>query len=124
MLELVSGSTLSNKKATVKSLTSKRFTDFLDNTSESMKDSVVNPERSSNIAESKPTFEKYSIIHLEPKLFEPDEIVDEAPLLFVGKDSVDPTQNLQDIIESYRLFKDISSIEEKDSNDQFRLVLR
>lgn len=114
----MNGTSLSNKTATVKSLTSKRLSDFLDASSNLIKD-PVNHE----VADSKPTFEKYSIINLEPALFQTDEIVDEAPLLFVGKTSVaNPAQNLQDIIESYKIFKEISSIEYKDIEDQFRSV--
>lgn len=49
-------------------------------------------------------------------MFGTDEIVDEAPLLFVGKTlkTANPTQNLKDIIESFKVFKEISLIEDKE----------
>lgn len=116
----MNGTSLSNKKATVKSLTSKRLSDFLDDSNKSITDGHQVP---SERTDSQTTFEKFSIINLEPTLFGTDEIVDEAPLLFVGTAStVSPTKHLQDIIESYKVFKEISLIEEKDAEDEFRLV--
>lgn len=114
MFLLVNGGSLGNKKATVKSLTSTNLTNFVEasNNLES-----ANREVSSN----QTTIEKCSIINLNPSLFSTDEIVDEAPLFFVGKTTnVNPTQNLQQIIESYRIFKEISSIEDKDVEDELR----
>lgn len=119
---LVNGSSLSKKKATVKSLTSKRLSDFLDASNDLIKD-PENREMPSNAADSKPKIEKYSIIDLEPTMFGTYEMVDEAPLLFVGKTNVYPTQNLQAIIESYRTFREISEIEDKDFEELYRLVL-
>lgn len=119
---LVNGSSsLSKKKATVKSLTSKRLSDFLDASNNSIKD-LENREVSSQVAASKPKIEKYSIIDLEPVMFGTNEMVDEAPLLFVGKTNVNPTENLQDIIESYKIFREISEIEDKEFEEQFRFV--
>lgn len=104
----------------MKSLTTKRLSDFMDAANNL---NPVNHKVSSIVADSKPTFEKYSIINLEPAMLETNEIVDEAPLLFVGKTSIaNPMQNLPDIIESYKIFVEISSIEDKDVEDQFRSV--
>lgn len=109
------GTSLSNKTATVKSLTSKRLTDFLENSNKSIEDQTNHSVSSSKISNNVKTYDKYSIINLEPTMFETDEIVNEAPLLFVGKESsVNPTQNLQEIIESYKIFKEITSIEDKE----------
>lgn len=116
----MNGSPLHNNKATVKSLTTKRLSDFMDAANKS---NPVSNQVPSIVADRKPTFQKYSIINLEPAMLETDEIVDEAPLLFVGKASIaNPMQNLPDIIESYKIFLEISSIEDKDVEDQFRSV--
>lgn len=100
----------------MKSLTSKRLADFLD---DSVRASLSNNEPATSEAGSKTIkLEKYSIINLEPALFGTDESVDEAPLLFVGKtlENVDPTQNLLDIIESFKVFKEISLIEDAEEH--------
>lgn len=109
--------TINNKKATVESLRSKRLSDFFNDANKPI------DEVSSKESDSNKVFEKYSIINLKT-LFGTDEVAEEAPLLFVGKaTNVSPTQNLQEIIESYRVFKEITSIEDKDVEDQFRLVV-
>lgn len=111
---LVNGATSSNKKAAVKNLTSKRLSDFLDDSNKSIEEET-NHGVSSAATDNKNLFDKYSIINLKT-LLGTDEFAEEAPVLFVGRASaVDPTQNLHDIIESYNIFKEISSIE-----DQFR----
>lgn len=116
----MNGTSLSNKKATVKSLTSKRLTDFLEDTKNSYKanDDVAPSIISNNVTDS----HKHSVLNLESTSFGMEEMVDEAPVLFVGSTSlVNHSQNLHDIIESYRIFKEITSTEEKDA--EFGLVI-
>lgn len=108
---------MSNKKATAKSLTSKRLTDFLD--SSNSKNKVATNDKVSNVASGQKTLEKYSIVDLEPLSFETDE----APLLFVGKTiTVNSEQNFTDIIESYKIFKEMTSNDDNEAEDVFRLV--
>lgn len=105
----------------MKSLTSKRLSDFLGDSNKSVNNLANHEKPPSNISANK-TFDKFSIINLEPAMLGTDEMVDEAPFLFVGKSSfVNPTQNLQDIIESYKVFKEISTIEEVEESE-FGLV--
>lgn len=125
----MNGSSSSNKKATVKSLTSKRLTDFLEETKKSYKEfinSLPNHEVSpTNIGKIATDVDKNSALNLEPATFGTDEIVDEAPVLFVGSTSfINVSHKLEDIIESYKNFKEITSLEEKDvEGNEFGLVI-
>ncbi|KAJ6633382.1 DNA-directed RNA polymerase, mitochondrial [Pseudolycoriella hygida] len=102
----VNGSSLSNKKATVKNLTTKHLENFVESSEE-----LVAEPKSSKVPDGKTTFEKYSIINVKPFAFGTNEIADEGPLFFAGKTFVrDPKESLQEIIESYKIFREMSSV--------------
>lgn len=109
---------LSNKKATVKSLTSSRLTDFLDGSNKDI-------NRKSTAVDGSTNANQNSILDLGRAMFEADEILGEAPALIVAsKSNVDPMLNLQAIIESYRVFREeVSSVVDLQLGDQLRRFL-
>lgn len=115
---LVNDTSLSNKKATVKSLTSNRLTDFLDGSNKDI-------NRKSTAVDGSTNANQNSILDLGRAMFEADEILGEAPALIVAsKSKVDPMLNLQAIIESYRVFREeVSSVEDLQLGDQLRWFL-
>lgn len=95
----------------------KSLSDFLDHPNSLSDQTKHKLKPSSKHAADATIYQKYSIINLEPAIFGIDEIVEEAPLLFVGKNSfklVGPTQNLEEIIESFKMFKEINENEDHD----------
>lgn len=82
----------------MKSLTSSRLSNFLDD---------------SYLAIGEKSADRNSIINLSRAVFESDENMSEAPVLVVAqKSKADPMDNLQAIIESYRVFREeVSSVE-------------
>lgn len=121
----MNGTSLSNKTATVKSLKSKRLTDFLEDTKKAYKDQPNHEVSPSNITPSVTDSDKNSILNLEPATFETDEMGDETPVLFVGnKNFVKSSQNINDIMESYKNFKEMTSMEEEVAEEtEFVLVV-
>lgn len=81
----------------MKSLTSTRLADFLGHSNKSV---TVQPD---DVDSNNQT----SIVNLGRAMFESDECIGEAPALVVAKMfQVDPTKNLQAILESYRMFRE------------------
>lgn len=102
------GTSLSNKKATVKSLTSSRLSNFLDD---------------SYLAIGEKSADRNSIINLSRAVFESDENMSEAPVLVVAKKSkADPMDNLQAIIESYRVFREESLRNPQLDNEEIAMI--
>lgn len=113
---------LTQRKASVQKLKSKQLTEFIEkgaltdsNHVKKSDSSSENSSKSSNngsaIDNSIIEGQKYSLINLGSNVIPTNDLgITEAPLLFVGKGSVrlaKGTTKLQDIIDSYKLFKEM-----------------